>query len=539
MIEKWHRFLERFWTADAKNIGIVCGLIALQVVTYLLKVLEMTIPSVMIDWVLPGFTMKKLEIWAAAGLLIYIAVRAAEGIFSGYLYFKYEILLTEKRTEEMMQQVMEKKVHEVDQYNEGYLMNLVFNDVTNVVSVSVQMLIRIPATCICIAATLILLWEISPALCLVQMIMIPLYVMATFAFQKEMQKVQIAQREKKDVLDSSILSILNHKKAVKLTKRDDFFQQYIISRFQKYIVFILKYWRVFFKSEQFPMLVVNCGNMAMLGCGIWLYIHGRFSMGMLVWVGTIGSLLSEQLKDLCTRFLRRMANDAAYLRVDEFKDQKGGKSVSDYEYEGDETEICRAEISAGGKYLYEIPEFKIREKGLILLEGANGSGKSTMLNWLLDIIPMENGKLKEDGKVKLAKDMFERTSYLSSPDILVNGAVLENILLGDEKSEKTDEILKMLGIDFADKEVVTKPLNLSFGEQQKIFLARALNRKSDYLFLDEPTTNLDIETKKRLLEYLKKLSDEKCIVLIGHDKEMEEIADDIYRIENGSLQYIG
>lgn len=130
-MKKWHRFLERFWQNDNTNRGIVCGLIVTQIIAYLLHVFQMMIPTVMIDWVLDDYTIQKLLTWAAASAGIYLSVQVMDGLFGGYLYYKYEIWLTQKKQEQMLARVMEKKVYEVEKYSEGYLMNLVFQDTGN------------------------------------------------------------------------------------------------------------------------------------------------------------------------------------------------------------------------------------------------------------------------------------------------------------------------------------------------------------------------------------------------------------------------
>lgn len=534
-MKKWHRFLERFWQNDNTNRGIVCGLIVTQIIAYLLHVFQMMIPTVMIDWVLDDYTIQKLLTWAAASAGIYLSVQVMDGLFGGYLYFKYEIWLTQKKQEQMLARVMEKKVYEVEKYSEGYLMNLVFQDTGNIVSVSVQMLIRIPATCISILMTLLILWHFAPLLCMVQLFIIPLYIGATFLFQKRMEEAQTEQYVRRDTLHSTILNILNHKKAVKLARADGFFQNKIVQYYSDFLCFTLKYWRIFFCAEQLPTLVVQIGNLIMLICGIFLYMEGRLSLGMLVWVGTIGSLISEELKDLCTRFLRRMANGVSYDRVDEFDAATTTKAIGQYETDAQTISLEEIGIQIGGKFLYHIPEFATENTGIILLEGANGSGKSTLLNWMLEVAPPDIVQTGADSKIRFPERLFEKTSYLSSPDILFNGTVLDNILLGETKTAKTDEIMEMLGIDFTEKQVSTRPVNLSFGEQQKVFLARVLNRSSDYFILDEPTTNLDLATKQRLADYLRRLAEEKVIILIGHEKELQTIADKIYRIEEREL----
>lgn len=534
-MKKWHRFLERFWQNDNTNRGIVCGLIVTQIIAYLLHVFQMMIPTVMIDWVLDDYTIQKLLTWAAASAGIYLSVQVMDGLFGGYLYYKYEIWLTQKKQEQMLARVMEKKVYEVEKYSEGYLMNLVFQDTGNIVSVSVQMLIRIPATCISILMTLLILWHFAPLLCMVQLFIIPLYIGATFLFQKRMEEAQTEQYVRRDTLHSTILNILNHKKAVKLARADGFFQNKIVQYYSDFLCFTLKYWRIFFCAEQLPTLVVQIGNLIMLICGIFLYMEGRLSLGMLVWVGTIGSLISEELKDLCTRFLRRMANGVSYDRVDEFDAATTTKAIGQYETDAQTISLEEIGIQIGGKFLYHIPEFATENTGIILLEGANGSGKSTLLNWMLEVTPPDIVQTGADSKIRFPERLFEKTSYLSSPDILFNGTVLDNILLGETKTAKTDEIMEMLGIDFTEKQVSTRPVNLSFGEQQKVFLARVLNRSSDYFILDEPTTNLDLATKQRLADYLRRLAEEKVIILIGHEKELQTIADKIYRIEEREL----
>ncbi len=534
-MKKWHRFLERFWQNDNTNRGIVCGLIVTQIIAYLLHVFQMMIPTVMIDWVLDDYTIQKLLTWAAASAGIYLSVQVMDGLFGGYLYYKYEIWLTQKRQEQMLARVMEKKVYEVEKYSEGYLMNLVFQDTGNIVSVSVQMLIRIPATCISILMTLLILWHFAPLLCVVQLIIIPLYIGATFLFQKRMEEAQTEQYVRRDTLHSTILNILNHKKAVKLARADGFFQNKIVQYYSDFLCFTLKYWCIFFCAEQLPTLVIQIGNLIMLICGIFLYMEGRLSLGMLVWVGTIGSLISEELKDLCTRFLRRMANGVSYDRVDEFDAATTTKVIDQYETDAQTIYLEEIGIQIGGKFLYHIPEFTTENTGIILLEGANGSGKSTLLNWMLEVTPPDTVQIGIDSKIRLPEKLFEKTAYLSSPDILFNGTVLDNILLGETKTAKTDEIMEMLGIDFTEKQVSTRPVNLSFGEQQKVFLARVLNRSSDYFILDEPTTNLDLATKQRLADYLRRLAEEKVIILIGHEKELQTIADKIYRIEEREL----
>lgn len=147
----------------------------------------------------------------------------------------------------------------------------------------------------------------------------------------------------------------------------------------------------------------------------------------------------------------------------------------------------------------------------------------------------EGLKLNESGLLKIPPKFFENCCYFSSPNVLVEESVQDNILLGRAPNEKYQEICSMLKIDFLDKLVSTRPINLSFGEQQKIFLARALCGTEPILFLDEPMVNLDIQTKDALIDYLADQKKNQLIIIISHEDSLEELCDKIYQIKDNLL----
>ena len=76
---------------------------------------------------------------------------------------------------------------------------------------------------------------------------------------------------------------------------------------------------------------------------------------------------------------------------------------------------------------------------------------------------------------------------------------------------------------------------LSGGEVQRIAIARALLRRPSLLILDEPTNHLESAVIHRLLENLSTLEERPAVLIISHDREVVRFADDLYRVENGSL----
>ena len=81
------------------------------------------------------------------------------------------------------------------------------------------------------------------------------------------------------------------------------------------------------------------------------------------------------------------------------------------------------------------------------------------------------------------------------------------------------------------------PSELSGGELRRMAIARALIRKPDVLFADEPTGDLDDENTLTVLSSLRKAADDGCTVLmVTHEQEAEEYADNLFRMDAGVLR---
>lgn len=116
----------------------------------------------------------------------------------------------------------------------------------------------------------------------------------------------------------------------------------------------------------------------------------------------------------------------------------------------------------------------------------------------------------------------------------------ENVLL----SGKSDPfpILERLGL--SPEESRRSVLKLSGGQQQRVAIARALASQSSIILADEPTGNLDEENAKEIAEVLKDSArrDEKCVIIVTHSKDLVEISDVVYELQDGVLktkQYCG
>lgn len=191
--------------------------------------------------------------------------------------------------------------------------------------------------------------------------------------------------------------------------------------------------------------------------------------------------------------------------------------------------------------------FEVSQGSIVGLLGPNGAGKTTTIKSILGLVEPTEGTVRINGvdasdnpsKVyRMVSAVLEgaRNTYwrLTVEENLEFFASLQGFRPADVKSDH-ERYLRML--DLMNKRDAAVR-DLSRGMQQKAALACALARKTDVLFLDEPTLGLDIETSLRLREELCRLADEedRTIVLSSHDMDVvQEVCDRVIIMGGGEI----
>lgn len=193
-------------------------------------------------------------------------------------------------------------------------------------------------------------------------------------------------------------------------------------------------------------------------------------------------------------------------------------------------------------------DIKVERGAFVAVVGTSGSGKSTLLHMLGGIDRPSSGTVTVDGKdIFSLKDeeltIFRRRKIgfvFQNYNLVPTLNVYENIVLpvqldGNEPDEAyIQDIIKTLGIE--DK-LNSLPNNLSGGQQQRVAIARALAAKPAIVLADEPTGNLDSRTSQDVLSLLKITGQKfsQTIVMITHNEELAQLADDRIHIEDGKI----
>ncbi len=211
--------------------------------------------------------------------------------------------------------------------------------------------------------------------------------------------------------------------------------------------------------------------------------------------------------------------------------------------------LCKTYRSKSGVEVHALDDVSLvfPARGMVFLLGKSGSGKSTLLNVAGGLDTYDSGELvicgKSSGDFRRSDFDSYRNTYIGfifqEYNILDDFSVGANIGLALElqgKRATEEEINRMLTeVDLAGFGN-RKPNELSGGQKQRIAIARALIKDPQIIMADEPTGALDSVTGKQVLETLKKLSRDKLVIVVSHDREFAETyADRIIELADGKV----
>jgi macrolide export ATP-binding/permease protein macB len=192
--------------------------------------------------------------------------------------------------------------------------------------------------------------------------------------------------------------------------------------------------------------------------------------------------------------------------------------------------------------------FEIEKGELVIILGASGSGKSTILNILGGMDTVSEGEVIVDGIDIVKLSDRERTLYRRNDigfvfqfyNLITNLTARENVELALEivrDAKDADETLRSVELG---GRMDNFPAQLSGGEQQRVSIARAVAKNPKLLLCDEPTGALDYKTGKHVLHILQEMSRKNnvTVVIVTHNSAIAPIADRVIRLHDAKVRSI-
>ena len=186
----------------------------------------------------------------------------------------------------------------------------------------------------------------------------------------------------------------------------------------------------------------------------------------------------------------------------------------------------------------------IKDGDFMVILGASGSGKSTFLNVISGLEPADAGNIfYNDRNISTMSDS-EITNFRKNTlgyvfqqyFLLPNLNVDKNVKMGADLANNTDDRKLIEAVGLKDK-AKKYPHELSGGEQQRVSIARALAKKPEVLFLDEPTGALDETTGRMVLDLITRLQKEIgfTMVMVTHNQNIADMANTVISMNSGRI----
>ncbi len=212
-------------------------------------------------------------------------------------------------------------------------------------------------------------------------------------------------------------------------------------------------------------------------------------------------------------------------------------------------------ISYGDHLVVKDLSLQIPDKQITTIIGPNGCGKSTLLKAMTRIISHQSGSVSLDGKSISKEDtkvLAQKMALLpQNPDSAAGLTVAELVSYGRFPYQKGFGRLSQRDYDMINWALEVTGITefkystvdaLSGGQRQRVWIAMSLAQETEMIFLDEPTTYLDMAHQLEVLELLQRLNEEegRTIVMVLHDlNQAARFADNIIAMKDGEIVKAG
>ena len=304
----------------------------------------------------------------------------------------------------------------------------------------------------------------------------------------------------------------------------------------------------------FAASVQQYAQIAIIFYGVFLIKDGEITQGALIAAVILGGRAMAPLGQLANVLSRANNALSSYKSLSKLFKKSG---VGD----SDGNSISRGVLA--GEIEFKSVEFKYDEQSETIIDSLNlkipfgqnialvgkmGSGKTTVAKLLSNLIVPTNGSVLIDG-VDLrqldGEDLVRNVGTMPQEPWLFSGTIRENLQVGypEYSDDYILDIAKTSGVDSFvsklpagyDTLLRERGAGLSGGQKQAISLARSLLHNPNILVLDEPTSSMDQNSEKAVVENLRKITKDKTAVIVTHRNALLAICDRILVIENGKI----
>ena len=514
--------------------------------------------NAIIELVIPIFVAKITEsltnslfIATTVSIIMYFIIKTANSLISYFSMYMYQNFYQNNYI--TMYKKIVKKIYGFDEeykkkISTGKMINSLTSDVINVGEMADNILTIILHTLECIVV-IVYFFKINIYFAVFIFIVDIFYIARSNYLNNLVIKYSKKQKNENDKLIGLINQTL-------LGLRDIQTLDFTTSMNSKYD-YIYKSWKEIYNKkkeyERYRRAILKCFLTIIITivyfiC-MYLIINNKITIGiMLIIISYIESLFSSSENIMTASQSMREQNISVKRIMDilQYNDTKIETLKSINNIRG-KIEFKDVYFSYNDENFLEDLNFTINTNQITAITGANGVGKTTIINLILRLYYPSKGRILIDNidinKID-KKSYLNQISILNQDTYLFNLSIRENFNMINNNIKKQEKICKFIGIDEFIKSlpkgydtiIDENSHNISGGQKRLLSLARTLLKDSKILIFDEATSSLDKEKIQDFIKVLEKLKNNHTIIVITHKKEIIDIVDEVIEIEQGKAK---
>ncbi len=498
----------------------------------------------------------KLAMLCLAGMFTMSMGIAIVNLLKNYYCSKLGAVISMDLRKKLYSKIQMLSLSYVNDRKPGDLMNRITRDTQRISDFMGDSFCNLFTVAIILICDVVYMLILDAKLTVISMVFIPLSVFISIGFRHNIHRRFHMQWVKDDKINSNLRDVLSGMSVVKAYGKEEEESEHFNATADDYAVTQRKnetFWAVFFPLMQFMMgvgvyLITYFGGVSVIReektVGQLMQFVNYTSM-MYMYVGWLSNM-PRMLMNLVTSVERISDVMQQEPKITDSKDSKAHKVKGGIEFK---------DVTFGYKTYEPILEhidLKVKPGEMIGLVGSSGAGKSTMINLIMHLYDIDDGKLLIDGidikDIKLA-DYHAQIGVVLQETFLFSGTILNNIRFARPEATTMEVVraAKMANAhDFICKTpdgyntyVGEKGYNLSGGERQRIAIARAILNDPRILILDEATASLDTESEYLIQTALDRLTEGKTTFAIAHRLSTLKNADRLVVIDGHRIAEVG
>ena len=446
-----------------------------------------------------------------------------------------------------IERILGKSLPELEKESVGDLMSRTVGDITLVVDTVMTTLNEGWDTFLLMISYFAVLMLMDWKTALISSIMVPVTILTAQNMRQILFRYAMASRKAASASNSGLQRYLNAISVIRLFGREEAEAREILTSFEKQADYSIK--EMLLQQALLPVysLIAGVGIVTVIALGGARVTTGDWTIGSFNAFLIMFIAFSGRTRVAARVFNRWHAAKAAWSRVKEKMDAPDCCFFGDADEKTDCTAL-RVEnlaFSYGEREVLHDISFSARKGQTIGITGSVGSGKSSLAHALTGLYPYKGSITADERELRdlTGNERKALISYTGHEQYLFSMSIRENICFSDCDESKLDLALKVTALiddmprfeDGLGTPVGEKGMRVSGGQRQRISMARAVYASAPILLLDDPFSAVDIATEAEILLELKRVFQDRIVLLFTHRLTSFAHVDKILVLDKGKI----